>query len=160
MKTTTTDLAAMRGRITKLKTELQALRATARDQALARAQIDALVADLGAPITQHLRYAVQSGEMSEVFVVRPRPDGVADLGPMLAALLGPGVLATALNRYADELPPATDHANRTARLADIATELDALGEAEELEICRLEAQSIQADRRADADPRVVLKLRV
>ena len=159
MKTTTTDLAAMRGRITKLKTELQALRATARDQAQARAQISALVADLGAPITQRLRYAVQSGEMSEVFVVRPRPDGVVDVGPLLAALLGPDVLAAALLRYADELPPAADNAKRAARLADITAELDALEEAEEIDVERLGAQGIQADRRADARPEIVLKLR-
>ena len=159
MKTPTTDLAATRGRILKLKAELRTLQAPARDQSQARAEIGAMVADLGAPITQRLKYAVEAGEMSEVFVVRPRPDGVINLGPLLAALLGPEVLAAALNRFTDALPPAADNAKRAARLIEVTAELQALEEAEELEICRLEAQGIQADRRADARPEIVLAIR-
>lgn len=158
-KKPTNDLAGMRAALATLQTERRALQGSTRDQGEARAEIAAYVAQAAEPIATRLRYATATSIGTDLLIMRPRADGAVDLGPVLVAVLGPDVLAAALSRYVDELPPASAHAERATRLAEIAAELDRLEEAEEIEVCRLEQQGMQVDRRADADPRVVLAIR-
>ena len=159
MKTPTTDLAATRDRIAKLKAEIRTLHAAPRDQSQAGAEIDTYVANLAAPITQRMEYAVTSGVMDGMFTLRAMPDGRIDLGPLLAAVLGPDVLAAALRRYVEGLPPSEDRAKQATRLAEATAELDRLEDLEEVELDRLESQGILAGRRPDSRPEIVLKRR-
>lgn len=159
-KTPTNDLGTMRVAIAALQAERTKLQANTRDQGEARAEIAAYVAQAAEPIAARLRYAVTAaGIGTDLLIARPRADGAVDLGPVLVALLGPDALAAALGRYVDELPPATDRAERTARLAEIAGRLGELENAEEVEVCRLEMQGLTVDRRADARPEIVLAIR-
>lgn len=159
-KTPTNDLGAMRAAIAGLQAERTKLQVSTRDQGEARAEITAYMAQSAEPIAARLRYAVTAaGIGTDLLIARPRADGAVDLGPVLVALLGPDALAAALSRYVDELPPAADRAERAARLAEIAAELTDLEEREERLICELEKQGLQADRRGDARPEIVLAIR-
>lgn len=161
MATTKTpvDLAAFRASIATLQAERQGLQASTRDQNDARAENAAFAAAALASFTQRMEYAVAAGDLSNVFALWPRPDGKVDLGPLLATIVGPDALAAALNRHIDALPSDSTRADRAARLAEIEAELDDLEDAEEVAVCRLEAQGLQVDRRASARPEIVLKVR-
>ena len=154
------DLAGLRTARLPLLAELQTLEAETRDRPRALADINAYCTSAVAEVTGRFAYTVTTGEdLANICSVRARADGKVDLGPLLAALLGPDKLAAALMPFADALPPSIDRAAGTARLAEIATELDALEDAEEFEVCRLEALGLQPPRRGDARPSIVLKLR-
>lgn len=157
--TTTNDLGAMRATIAALRAERAKLQGHVRDQADARAEIAAYVALAADPINARLRYAAATGITPDLLIARPRADGAVDLGPVLAALLGPDLLAAALAAHIEQLPPESDRAERAARLAEIAAELDRLENAEEIEVVRLERQGLTVDRRADARPGIVLAIR-
>lgn len=154
------DLAALRAARLPLLFERQTLLTGTRDRDQARTEVNAYCTSAAAEIVGRLAYTVATGEgLADAFAVWARPDGRVDLGPLLAALLGPDKLAAALMPFAGALPPSTDRAARAARLAEIATELDALEDAEEVEVCRLEALGLWPVRRGDARPSIVLKLR-
>ena len=154
------DLTGLRVARLPLLSERQTLLSGTRDRIQARAEIDAYCTSAAAEIMGRLAYTVATGEgLADAFTVRARPDGRVDLGPLLAVLLGPDKLAAALVQYADALPASTDRAGRAARLVEIAAGLDAIEEAEEIEVCRLEALGLSPGRRGDARPSVVLKRR-
>lgn len=153
------DLAGLRAARLPLLAERAQLQAEHRGQDEARAEVATFTRGAAAEAHQRLGYAVSSGDFSLAFGLRARPDGVIDAGPLLAALLGADQLAAALEPHVLALPPSVDHPARLASIAAIAEELDALEEAEEVEVCRLEAQGLNPGRRADASPAVVLKLR-
>jgi len=159
MATTKRDLAGLRAARLPLLAERSLLQAAHYGQNEARAAVAVFTSAAAAEVEQRLAYAVATGDPAQAFSMRARPDGTLDLGPLLAALLGPAKLAAALEPHVLALPPSVDHAARTARLAEIAGELDALEEAEEVEVLRLEGLGLDPGRRADASPAVVLKRR-
>ena len=154
------DLASLRAARLPLIAERLALLADHRGQDEARAEINTYCSNAAAEIKGRLAYSVATGEdLANICSVRARPDGKVDLGPLLAALLGPDKLAASLVRYADALPASTDRTARAQRLAKIAAELDEIEDQEEIEIMRLESLGLSPGRRGDADPAIVLKLR-
>ena len=160
MKQAPRDLTSLRAARLPLLAERQTLLTETRDRDQARAEIDAYCSSAAAEIRGRLAYTVATGEgLADALAVRARPDGRTDLAPLLAVLLGADKLAAALGSFADDLPPSTDRAARAARLAQVAAELDALEDAEEVEIMRLEALGLSPGRRGDARPSIVLKLR-
>lgn len=152
------DLASIRVDITCLTAERLALNADHRGENEARADVMRYTRAAVAELDQRLTYAVAVGDLSQAFTVRPSPNGTVDCGPLLAAVLGPDVLAAALERHVQALP-AVDRAAVAARLAEITDQLAELEEAEELLICEAERAGMSAGRRADARPEIVLKLR-
>lgn len=160
MKQKPQDLSGLRAARLPLLAERAALQAKTRDRDQATAEVDAYCASAAAEISGRLAYTVATGEgLADAFAVRARPDGRVDLGPLLAVLLGPKKLAATLAPFADALPASTDRAGRATRLAEIGTELAAIEEAEDVEVCRLEALGLSPGRRADANPAIVLKRR-
>lgn len=159
-KPATNDLGATRLAIAALQAERQTLQGNTRDQSEARAEIAAYVARVAEPINERIRYATLGGGIGgDLLHVWPNPNGSIDLGPVLVALLGTDVLTRVLSRHVDELSPASARAERVARLAKIAVELNRLEDLEEATVCELEAQGLRPDRRADARPEIVLALR-
>jgi len=128
-------------------------------QTEASADVDSYLQRAAAEVDARLRYAVHGGHMDGAFLQRVRPDGNADFGPFLVALLGPDAMAAALSRYVGELPESIDRAAAAARVAALRAELAGLEEAEEVEVLRLELLGQSPGRRADADPAIVLKIR-
>lgn len=139
--------------------ERDALAGQIRDREAAQSEVTALVQEWRADASPGISYAVQAGDFSRLLKVRPLPDGSVDLGPVLAAVLGTATLARVLGDHAMTLPDASARTERAARLVEIAGELDRIEEAEEAEICRLEAEGLQPLRRGDARPEIVLRLR-
>ena len=153
------SLAEIRAaRLTALA-EISQLSVAQRGQDEARAEVASYLQHAAAELDGRLRYSVAAVGLSDAFVIRPRPDGLIDAGPLLAALMGPDALAAALERYVAELPPSVHHAASAHRLAELRTELADLEESEEVEVLRLEALDQSPGRRGDADPAVVLKVR-
>ena len=159
MKRPPQDLAALRAARLPLLAERQALPAEDYGRDEARGDVATYCTAAAADAHGRLAYAVGIGNPGQAFVLRARPNGELDVGPLLAALLGPDKLAGALGQFADALPPSTDRAARAARLVEIAAELDAIEEAEEIEIMRLENLGLTPIRRGDANPAIVLKRR-
>jgi len=153
------DLAGLRAARLPLLAEIDRLQQDARGQDEARAEIRTIVRGAAAETEARLRYSVHSGDFSQVLLLRARPDGYIDAGPLLAALIGPDRMADVLDRFAAELPPSVDHSARADRLAQARAELAAIEDAEEIEVLRLEALGQPPGRRPDADPAVVLKRR-
>jgi hypothetical protein len=79
-----------------------------------------------------------------------------DLGPMLAALLGPKQFAKALVSLLGDVPEGLDAEERAKRIADLEAGILTLCREEEREIRALEALGLETIRRADAPPAVVL----
>ena len=153
------DLTGLRAEIARLTADHLTLSADHRGRDEARADLPRYTHAAAAEIEQRFAYVVAIGDMTQAFIVRPRPDGLIDLGPLLAAVLGPDVLASVLERHVLALPPSVDRAARASQLAEIVNQLAEIEEAEEVEVLRLEALGLSPDRRADARPEVVLKLR-
>jgi hypothetical protein len=79
-----------------------------------------------------------------------------DLGPMLAALLGPKAFAKALASLLGDVPEGLDAAERAKRITELEVEILTLSRKEEREIRALEAVGLEVIRRADAPPAAVL----
>lgn len=154
------DLAGLRAAMGPVLAERQTLQAEARDQPQAQAEIGAYCTSAAAEIQGRLTYIMSSGEgLPDALAVRARADGRIDLAPLLVALFGEATIAAALAKFANDLPASIDRAARAARLAEIAAELDALEDAEEVEVCRLEGLGLSPGRRGDARPSIVLRKR-
>jgi hypothetical protein len=89
-------------------------------------------------------------------VTVPAATQTANLGPILAALLGADRLAALLGKIADdEIPEGLPRAERAQRLKELAADLDRLELAEEALICASETTGAPILRRVDARPEVV-----
>jgi hypothetical protein len=80
----------------------------------------------------------------------------ADLGPMLVAMLGADKITSVLLADIGAVPEGLPRADRLARLAAIAAELDTLEAEEEALIVASEATAAPVPRRPDARPSIVL----
>lgn len=154
-----TELQEIRAARGPLLQQLADLQASEDGQDEARQPIAQRVRASNAEGHEGLRRLVTGGHFSDLFVVKVSPGGRLDLLPILAALLGPDEIMAVLERHIATLPPSVPAAERAAMTAEIADELHELEEREEAEICRLEERGERPDRRADADPSVVLRMR-
>lgn len=151
------NVTALRVRIANTRAQLQAHAApVARSRADAAREIDEAIARATADGRQRIGYAVTAGPVSKAFELRDSAPGMVDLWPLLLAVLGPKAVRAALLPYAEQLPPAPDPSEHSARLAELEAELGGLEREEELAIRALEAQGLSVIRRGDADPAVVL----
>ena len=159
MKRPPQDLAGLQAARLPFLAEITGLQSEVFGLVAAQAANATYASAAAADARGRLTYAVITGDPGQAFVLRARPNGELDVGPLLAVLLGPDKLAAVLDQFAEALPPSTDRVARAARLAEIAVELSDLEEAEEIEVCRLEALGLTPIRRGDANPAVVLKRR-
>lgn len=155
---TKASLAQLRARITELQAERAALRVSGDNHAEVCAGIDAFCRTAAARGDQALAYAVMSGTLGEGLTVRPGPGGVIDLAPLLASVLGADGLAAALQRHVQLMEDGPNAADRAARLAEIAAELDRIERDEERLISASEATGAPIARRADARAEIVLEV--
>lgn len=150
------DLRAARMPLLEQRAQLEA---NTYGQDEARAGLVATLRSAAATVHERVGHQIASGNVADVLRVTVPPGGVLNLAPILCAILSPDVVAEALARHLETLPPSMPEQQRAEALADIAAELAELEEREEVEVCRLEDMGERPERRADADPAVVLKLR-
>jgi hypothetical protein len=79
-----------------------------------------------------------------------------DLGPTLAALLGPKAFGKTLTALLSDVPEGPDAAERVRLADELRAEILTLCRSEELEIRTLETMGLEVVRRGDAPPAVVL----
>jgi len=150
------DLATLRESIAAMQAERDALASAGPSRAETVAAVDAWAAQAAAQAASKLNYAVKSSDITAALEVRARPDGVVQLGPLLAALMGPEVLAAALRRFIDDIPQGLPLADRRARIAELDAQILEAEMSEERAVEALEALGETVLRRADADPRAIL----
>ena len=166
--TQTNDIAALREQIATLQAEQRTLQGQPLWRGDVELQIRGLVHHLHALGSEALSRELErsaAGAFPTPFHVQGnlpigQVNGVApfsvDLGPLLVALLGEeAVLATLLKNKAI-IPVGLKPAERTARLAAIAAELDRLEVEEEALIESSEMFGEQITRRRDARPEIIL----
>ncbi len=122
-----------------------------------RAVLTAAAADEGAALQRALRYPARSGGLRLLAPVVSVNGDRADVTGLLAALLGPEKLMTALDKHLAQLPDGPTDAQRAEGLAELDRQVEALENAEEDEIEALEAAGAAVARRPDASPAVVLR---
>jgi hypothetical protein len=105
---------------------------------------------------QRLAHYVATGALADAVTLRAGPDGLVNVAPLLAALLGPDVPAAAMIRHVPDGAGGLATAERADRLAAIAVELLVAECAEEALHEAAEARGERVHRRPDADPRAVL----
>lgn len=158
-KTYPQDLASLRAARLPLLRKRDQLEADVFGRDEGRAAAADYLRNVAAEQEQNIRTRLQTGDAAAAMTMRAGPGGVVNLAPMLAAIFGPEAITAALDRHFDALPVSIDAETRAGMLADIGAELDTLEDAEEIEVCRLEALGERPDRRGDARPAIVLKVR-
>jgi hypothetical protein len=150
----------LRAQVVALKRERAAVESAPQSAAETRAAINAACAQWAAAGAEQLAPLVRGMAVGQEFAtaLRVPAQGVVDLGPILAHLLGPQALAKALLKTID-VPDGITPAERVTRLADLDARLETAEREEERLIDALERQGAYVARRGDADPRAVLKVR-
>lgn len=157
-------------KLAKLRTKIAETVAEIRETESAGPSRDEVLADLRAHcerLAEQARgraaYKILSGDLHELLSV-PAAVGergaAADLGMVLAAVLGADALYERLTATIDSRTFGPDAAAKAERLATLRAELLRAERAEEAHTRELEAGGFAVVRRADANPAVVLALEV
>jgi hypothetical protein len=152
-----TKLEDKRLMIERKKAEIRAVKAAAYGQDEHRARIGSGLAHMEEQARRTLRMQTLNGELP-FFAHAGTPRGM-EVGHMLVLLLGRDRMAQALGRFVDDLPESMPDDARHELIARLDSELYQLEDDEEAEICRLEALGYVTDRRGDARPEIVLRVR-
>jgi hypothetical protein len=153
---------ALRSQIAERAKRLEALQGAPQSRADMALRVDDYAARAHAQGTAELRHelqrrSVQSLPLDGITVVEAGAGSRrVDLGPMLAAVLGPKQFAKALVSLLGDVPEGLDAAERAKRITELEAEILALCRDEEREIRTLEAMGLEIIRRPDAPPAVVL----
>lgn len=152
-----TDIYRLRARIAALQAEHEALALTGPNAAERADLVASYCQRAGASAHAGLAFAIATGDLGPALMLRANQAGVADAGPLFAAILGADALAAALCKYItpDDGP---DAATRAARMVAIDAELDRLEREEEAAVVRSELAGTPIARRADARPEIVLEV--
>ena len=160
MKKTAPTIETVRADIAALQAERDALETAPLSHDAVRAAMlsafDRAGSEYAAGIPRMLAYPDRAGGIKLHAPLRQSPASAAELTGLLAVVLGSDALAAALDRFVLALPDGPAAAERSARLAAIAEELDGL---EHVEEDLIEASGETIARRGDADPRIVLRVR-
>lgn len=153
------QVEAGRAKIVGLLDKLERLRGAGPSREDIAADNEKLFYATAAAALQRAAHHAISDTAADAFVVRPRdPSGAIDLAPLLSMLLGPHVLAEALNVHLDALPDGMARAKRRTQIAEIEEALLAAEVAEEQAVRQCEAEGLNVARRASARPEIVLGL--
>lgn len=153
----TEQLNGLRERIAEVRAALASHAVPAgRNRTDAAREIDAAIAEATVTGRRHMGHIVAAGPAGQALQVTVSRAGVVDLLPLMLALIGAKAVKTALGQFVEALPVQPDHAEHSARLAELEAELHGLELEEERAIRALEAQGLSVIRRGDADPAVVL----
>jgi len=164
MSTKPDNITRLRETIARLNLEREAI----TDAPLSRGEVKARVADWrvegkarGDAFLKHwVRESAAGAQLRDIFTLKADGHGNVDATGLMFALADPLALDAALSVIVDrEIGEGPDAAGRAARLAEIDAELLRLGHKEEDIIEAAEAAGTPIDRRANADPTVVLRLR-
>lgn len=150
-----TEISKTQDAIARITAAIAAIPVPGRSRAEREASVRTFVARAAEDGARQIRYEVGSGNLTGVLNLKPGRNGEIDLMPRIAAMIGVDRLADVLIEFLPDDEAAPDPAER----ARLEAELLDLGHREEDLVEAAEARGEAVQRRPDADPAIVLRVK-